>query len=89
MTPLDFNLWSHIKSLIYEASVESEMDLVARIAVAAGQIAENPRIFEHARQSILKRYQTCIDVGMDILSGYSKLTSRINFVIQKINLSFF
>ena len=34
-----------MKSLIYETLVESEMDLVTRIVVAAGKIEENPRFF--------------------------------------------
>ena len=35
LTPLDFFVWGHMKSLIYATPVESEEDLVARIAVAA------------------------------------------------------
>ena len=45
MTPLDFYSWGHIKSLIYETPDESERDLIEKTAVAAGQIAENIRIF--------------------------------------------
>ena len=55
MTPLDFFFFGYTKSLIYKAPVESEVDLVVRILVAAGKIAEDPRIFERVRQSILKR----------------------------------
>ena len=47
----------HIVSLFYEILVEFGINLVARIAVAAGQIAENLRVFEHVSQPILKRYQ--------------------------------
>lgn len=54
ISPLDFYLWGHIKSSIYETLVESEIDFIARIAVATGQIAENPWAFKHVRQSILK-----------------------------------
>ena len=39
------------------------MDVVAIIVVAAGKIAEDRRVFEGVRQSNLKMYQTCIDVG--------------------------
>ena len=38
-----------MKSLSYETPVELGMDLVARIVVAAGKIAENPRVFELIR----------------------------------------
>ena len=44
----------------------SEIDLTIRIVVAAEKIAENPLLFERVRQSILKRYQSCIDVGSGI-----------------------
>ena len=68
MDPLDFFLWSYMKSLIHETPVESEMDIVAKIVVAVVMIVENPRIFEHIRQSILKRYQTCIDIPEKLVS---------------------
>ena len=73
MTPLDFYLWDHIKSFIYDTPMESKIDLVA--AVAAGRIAQSPRVFERVRQSILKRYQTCIDVG----GGHSEQLLLIYF----------
>ena len=63
-----YNSFGFLSLGLYEVSnlqtpVESEMDLVSRIVVAAGKIAEDPRDFKRVRQSILKRYQTCIDVG--------------------------
>ena len=61
LTSLDFYLWGHMKSLIYETPVESEMDLVGRIVDAVGLIADNSRVFDHVRQSLLRRYQNCID----------------------------
>ena len=36
--------------LVYETVVETEEDLVARITVAAGTIADMPGIFERTRQ---------------------------------------
>lgn len=62
MTPLDFYLWGHMKSLIYETPVETEMDLVGRIVAAAGCIADDPGVFDRVQESILRRYQKCIDV---------------------------
>jgi len=38
---LDFFLWGYIKALVHETPVESQMDLVARIAVAAGDFDGN------------------------------------------------
>ena len=69
----DFFLRGYMKSFIYETQEESEMDLVARIIVAAGKIAENTQVFARIWQSILKRYQTCINVLADILSSYYKV----------------
>ena len=51
----------HINSLICEASVET--DLIAKIAVDAGQTAENSRDSARVWKFILKRYQTCIYIG--------------------------
>jgi hypothetical protein len=62
MTPLDLFFWGHMKSLIYETPVESEEDLVARIAVASADIAEMPGLFANIRHSLRRRYQTCINV---------------------------
>ena len=43
-----------MKSLIYNTPVESEMDLVGRIVDAAGLIADNPRVFDRIRESLLR-----------------------------------
>ena len=51
-----------MNSLIYETPVDSEMDLVGRIVDAAGLIADHPRVFDCVQDSLLRRYQTCIDV---------------------------
>ena len=40
------------------------MDLVGRIVDAAGLIADNPRVFDRVRESLLSRYQTCIEVRL-------------------------
>lgn len=63
LTPLDFYLWGHMKSLVYETPVESEMDLVARVAVAAGDIAQDRRMLSRWQGSLHRRCQTCIEVG--------------------------
>jgi hypothetical protein len=63
LTPLDFFFWGHMKSLVYDTPVESEEELVARIAVASGDIAAMPGIFERVRQSCARRCRNCIDVG--------------------------
>ena len=44
-----------MKQLVYETFVETEEDLVARIIVAAGTIADMPGIFERTRQSMVRQ----------------------------------
>ena len=44
LTPFNFYLWGHMKCLVYETPVQSEMDIVARVAVAAGDIAQDRRM---------------------------------------------
>lgn len=57
---LDFFLWGHLKSLVYESPIDSDEDLVARISVAAGTIRETPDMFENVRQSLYRRCNACI-----------------------------
>ena len=40
LTPLDFYLWGHKKSIMYKTSVSSGMDLIAGIAEAAGRVCD-------------------------------------------------
>ncbi|KAJ4430775.1 hypothetical protein ANN_19366 [Periplaneta americana] len=44
LTPLDFFLWGRMKSLVYETPIETAEDLVARVVVAAGEIADTPGV---------------------------------------------
>ncbi|GFV36331.1 transposable element Tcb1 transposase [Trichonephila clavipes] len=50
-------LW---KGLVYDTPVVSEMDLVARISIAAARIRELPGVFEDVRQSMSRRCRACI-----------------------------
>jgi hypothetical protein len=50
LTPLDFFLRGYTQSLVYETLEETQQDLVARIAVAAGTIWEVPGIFQSSAQ---------------------------------------
>lgn len=63
LTPLDFYLWGHMKTLVYETPIETEMELVGRIAVAAGDIAEDRRILSRWQGSLQRRCDLCIRVG--------------------------
>jgi hypothetical protein len=52
-----------IKALTYTSPVDSEVDLIARIAEAAATIRQQPDIFERTRQTLLRRFRLCIEVG--------------------------
>ena len=45
LTPMDFFLWDQIKALIYTSPVDSEEDLIVRIAEPATTIRQQPGIF--------------------------------------------
>lgn len=60
LSPLDFFLWGAMKSLVYDTPVNSAVDLVARISIAAATIRETPGIFEHVRSSMSRRCRACI-----------------------------
>ncbi|GFX82535.1 DUF4817 domain-containing protein [Trichonephila clavipes] len=60
LSPLDFYLWGAMKGLVYDTPVVSEMDLVARISIAAARIREMPGVFEDVRQSMSRRCRACI-----------------------------
>lgn len=63
LTSLDFFLWGHLKSLVYETPVASRENLVARIVAAAGEIQDNPDILDRVCHSIVRRYNACMRVG--------------------------
>ena len=78
LTPSDFYLYGHMKSLIYETPVESEMNLVERIVDAARLIVNNPRIFDRVRESLDTR--PALTYRVDILNNYCKFNSVVQFI---------
>ncbi|GFX08071.1 transposable element Tcb1 transposase [Trichonephila clavipes] len=60
LSPQDFFLWGAMKGLVYDTPVVSEMDLVARISIAAARIREMLGVFEDVRQSMSRRCRACI-----------------------------
>jgi hypothetical protein len=50
-------------NLVYGTPVETQHDLVARIAVAAGNIREKPGIFQRVQHNMARHCRTCNDVG--------------------------
>ena len=63
LTPLDFYLWGHIKTLVYETKVESRAALRDRIFAASEHIRNHPDNIASATQSLLMRAENCIRTG--------------------------
>jgi hypothetical protein len=55
LTPLDFFMWGHLHTLIYETSVEREENLAAIILPACATIQNTPGMFDRLRQNIMRR----------------------------------
>ena len=60
---LDYYLWSHMKTLVYETKVDSRTALRDRIFAAAEHIRNNPNNIGSATQSLLMRAENCIAAG--------------------------
>jgi len=63
LTPLDFFLWGHVKSLVYETPVETEQDTIGRITAAFEIIQNEYQIFSQVRRNHVRRLNRCIQVG--------------------------
>ena len=61
LTPLDYFLWGHMKSLVYVTPVDSEEDLVAWVlaAVDVGPQSIGDRVYEN----MVCRYHVCVVVA--------------------------
>jgi hypothetical protein len=57
--PSDFFVWGHLKTLVYETTVETEADLLPCIQAACDDIRHIPGIFERTRQSMQRRCMLC------------------------------
>jgi hypothetical protein len=55
---LDF-LWGYMQGSVYETPVETQHDLVARIAVAAATVREMAGIFQRIQHDIARRCRIC------------------------------
>ena len=52
-----------MKSTVYETDIDSEDELVARIASAAAEIRETPGILGRVGQSMARRCTICLDAN--------------------------
>jgi len=63
LTPLDYYIWGHMKTLVYETKVDSRAELRARIFAVAEQIRNHPDRIASAIQSLLIRAEKCVANG--------------------------
>lgn len=63
LNPLDFFLWGHLKTLVYETSVHNINDLRERIIAGCNVIQATPQIFLRVRNSLRRRAENCIIMG--------------------------
>jgi hypothetical protein len=60
LNPIDFYVWGHLKSLVYERPIATRDELRARIFDACHTIKNTPGIFERVRESMTRRINACI-----------------------------
>jgi len=63
LTLLDYYLWGHMKTLMYETKVDSRTALRHRIFAVAEHIHNHPDNFASATQSLLICAEKCIATG--------------------------
>jgi hypothetical protein len=52
-----------IKALIYTSPVDSKVDFISLVVEAAATIRQQPDIFERTRQTLLRCFRLCVEVG--------------------------
>jgi len=63
LTPLDYYLWGHMKTFVYETKVESRAALHDRIFAAAEHIRNHPDNVASATPSLLTYAENCLASG--------------------------
>lgn len=58
-----FHVGQYMKSLIYECPIETDINLVARIAVVTDEICKMPSVITIVPQSLSHKCKACITVG--------------------------
>ena len=52
-----------MKTLVLDTPIDNAEELVTRIAVAAGEIRDMPRVFHNVQISMRRRYEMCFEAG--------------------------
>jgi hypothetical protein len=63
LTPLDFYLWVHLKTVVYATPVNDAEDLRERVQNDCQVIRDRNLVFERIRQSCVRRAQACVQNG--------------------------
>lgn len=61
LNPLDFYLWGHLKTLVYNSPIDTIEELELRISNGIEMIKQTPGIFERVRRSMRRRLNACIE----------------------------
>lgn len=61
LNPLDFYLWGHLKTLVYNSQIDTVDELRLKILNGIETIRQTPGIFERVRQSFRRRLDACIE----------------------------
>lgn len=61
LNPLDYFLWGHLKTLVYEDPVPNQQELLGRVLAASAQVQDIPGIFHRVRRSMTNRAQLCLE----------------------------
>ncbi|KAJ8895193.1 hypothetical protein PR048_000518 [Dryococelus australis] len=65
LTPLDFYLWGHVKTLVYDTPVNTREELETRIRVAFETLKNTQAIFNNVLRNLLRCCRACIECGGD------------------------
>jgi hypothetical protein len=63
LTPLDFYLWGHLKTVVYATPVNDAEDVWERVQNDCQVIRDVNSVFERIRQSCVCRAQACVQNG--------------------------
>jgi hypothetical protein len=63
LTPLDFYVWGHLKTVVYATPVNYAEDLWERVQNSCQVIRDDNLVFERIRQPCVRRAQACVQNG--------------------------
>jgi hypothetical protein len=63
LTPIDFYLWGHLKTVVYATPMNDAENLCERVQNACQVIRDDNMVFERIRQSCVRRAQACVQNG--------------------------